>query len=290
MKFLSYEEEKNLTNSELLEYYKKIQKEFNKPILNPADKGRQIFHPIYKNIVKSMRNFDLTIDGKIELLKNQPAIFVVNHSNSHDFPIAAEIIKRHFYILADFTMKKTWVNIPNELNGVIYVDRLNKKSKLEAKEQMIKLLLNGKNVLLFPEGTWNLTPSKPLLPLNWGAIDLAKITNCPIVPIVIDYRYNESTNKLECNSKIGKPIYMHYYSDKQQELYKLEEIMATLKWSIWEKLGEEKRDKIDIDYHNKYVNFCLNEYKNFDLEYENSVILDSSLDKQKFKSKTLFNR
>ena len=37
---------------------------------------------------------------------------------------------------------------------------------------MVDLLNNGANLIMFPEDTWNLTPSKPMLSLYWGIIDI----------------------------------------------------------------------------------------------------------------------
>lgn len=52
---------------------------------------------------------------------------------------------------------------------------------------MQKLLNTGKNLLIYQEGTWNMTPSKPMLPLNWGVIEFAKSASVPIIPLVAEY-------------------------------------------------------------------------------------------------------
>lgn len=151
---------------------------------------KRLLHPIMLSGVKVFDNCKVIVVGEntIDNL-NEPAIFVVNHTNGHDFPVAAQVIKKHFYILADFTMKKDLVvNALNRLNGCVYVDRKNPDSKKESKQKLTEHLKNRRNVLLFPEGTWNLHSSKLLLPLNWGAVDLSQKTDKPIIPIVLIYR------------------------------------------------------------------------------------------------------
>ena len=54
--------------------------------------GVKLFKPIKFEIM----------DG--EIINN--CIYVVNHTNGNDFPTAAQVIKHHFYILADYTMQK----------------------------------------------------------------------------------------------------------------------------------------------------------------------------------------
>lgn len=43
-----------------------------------------------------------------------------------------------------------------------------KKYNLNAKMDMIELLINGHSISYFPEGTWNLSPNKLHLPINIG--------------------------------------------------------------------------------------------------------------------------
>lgn len=79
------------------------------------------------------------------------------------------------------------VHILNAANGCVYVDRKNKNSRTKAKRKLLMLIKEGHSVLLFPEGTWNLTSSKLILPLNWGMLDLSAISGVPIVPIGLVY-------------------------------------------------------------------------------------------------------
>lgn len=198
----------------------------------------------------------------------EPVIFVVNHSNGHDFPVVAQCIKKHFYILADFTMKKDIiVNLLNRLNGCIYVDRKNPSSKKQSKSKMIDHLKSGHNILLFPEGTWNLNPSRMLLPLNWGVIDISKQISVPIIPITILYRNNQAY------VNIGVPFLPT--ENKQIEIIKLEEKMATLLYESMCLFKPIKRSDLPENYAESFVKEQLATYKKLDLQYETSVIRNS---------------
>ncbi len=203
------------------------------------------------------------ISGKIV----NGCIYAVNHTNGNDFPTAAQIVKHHFYILADYTMKKDiGVNILNRLNGVVYVDRKSRQNRAKAKDDLIYLLNNNKNVLLFPEGTWNLSPNLLTLPLNWGIIDISNASGKPIQPIIISY----TDGKTYC--KIGDPFYSKQDANKKENIDKLREIMTTMMWELIEQDGLCHRSKINIDYYNRWVKQQLDTYKKLDFEYEQSVI------------------
>lgn len=62
------------------------------------DRFRRAVHPLILKMMPGRRNFE------IEILTSQPyvqgnKIFVMNHSTTHDAPIACEVIKEHFYVL-----------------------------------------------------------------------------------------------------------------------------------------------------------------------------------------------
>ncbi len=56
---------------------------------------------------------------------------------------------------------------------------------------------------MFPERTWNTKESLPILPMDWGIIDISYITNSSIVPVVLEYIAEK------CYIKYGDPIYIN---------------------------------------------------------------------------------
>ena len=237
---------------------------------------KKIIHPVLVQGTKLFDHCRLQLVGTNPIKQvSEPIIFVVNHSNGHDFPMVAQAIQKHFYILADFTMKKDIVvNVLNRLNGCVYVDRKNSKSKKNSKDALVDHLKKGHNILLFPEGTWNLHPSKLLLPLNWGCIDLSKETNAPIVPIALLYKENEAF------VNIGEPFIPK--EDKQIEIINLEERITTLLWETMISFAPLNRSDIPNNFSDSFIEEQLSTYKKLDLQYETSVIRKDSNDTDAF--------
>ena len=228
---------------------------------------QKIMHPFMWVAIYLVRKDKMIVLHRDNLLEKQQVIYIANHSNGYDFPTLGEVIKKHFYILADFTMKKDpLVNLANVLNGCIYVDRLNKNSKKQAKTKLLQLLREGQSVLLFPEGTWNLHPSKMLLPLNWGVVDLSIETGLPIIPIGVCY----DDGKRVCS--VGSPIRYNEKHDKKEAILEIEEIMGTLIWEASSKLGVHKRKTLPKNIYNVWKKHTLDTYKRFDEKYEASCI------------------
>lgn len=233
--------------------------------LDLADKFRKLIHPLLLIGVEGR------IDRPIEILNARPEvegnkIYAINHSSVLDVPISCKTIQEHSYILVGKQSLEIIDRIFFFLNGMVYVDRKDKKSRKKASKKMLKLLQDGKSLAMFPEGTWNLTPSKPMIPLNWGIIDLAKQSGVPIVPLVLEYG-------TDCfYAKYGEPIYINQEMDKQSGIGLLEESMSTLKWDIWEMFSVQQRtDGMKAEFEDM-VHQRLAAYPKFNYKYEMSVV------------------
>ena len=73
-----------------------------------------------------------------------------------------------------------------EKTGVIYVKRDNQQSRSSVRITMVKTLLEGKNVLVFPEGTTN--DKKKLMDYKKGTFFEAAQNGIPVVPIILEYK------------------------------------------------------------------------------------------------------
>ena len=191
-KELNSREIKKLSDSEKLEYQLEAL-EYYGNLKNQLDgfEKKEGIHNLLMLIAKSspmhvykFNDIDWPIDGG-------NCIFSANHSNASDFLVLGQIIKKHFFIMADFTM----INDPvvdklNRLNGCIYIDRLSRISGKNAIEQAIDGVNHGYNMAIFPESTWNLFEDKLMLPRKWGDVLVAQQTKRPIIPIGIVYNYN----------------------------------------------------------------------------------------------------
>lgn len=227
-----------------------------------------IFHRLLKIIMKSIRKHEFHYINEVpNVLGN--CIYAVNHSCKWDFQYMVELAPKPFTILAGKQRLNFIDRVGFIWNGTVWVDRQNKGSKAKSKEKLNKLLKKENNICIFPEETWNLTPEKPMLPLHWGVIDLAQKNGVPIIPICLEYRENI------CYVKAGEPIFVAEDADKLEEITKLRDIFATIRWEQWEMFPQEKRCDVEEDYWEKYIADRLAEYQKLDYEYEKSCIRES---------------
>ena len=233
--------------------------------LDLVDRIRKFIHPLLLKAMPGRRDFPIKMLNEMPVVEGNK-LFAINHSCVQDAPIASEVIKEHFYLLVGKQPLELVDKLFFFLNGVVYVDRKSKKNKKRGLRKMLTILQDGKNLAIYPEGTWNITPSKPMLPLSWGIIELAKQTEVPIIPLILEYRTEA------CYAKYGSPIYINNEIDKQTGIEQLEEVMATLKWDIWEQFPiEERKEEMKTEFE-QMIQRRIDAYPKFDLGYELSVV------------------
>ena len=212
--------------------------------------GDKNFNPnsyLYNDEIKSMQS---------------PKIIVMNHSNVHDFPVINKALKHHSIVLSEKDNLKGINGIVINMNGCIPVDRKDKTSRKQSNEELKNILKQGKDVLVMVEGVWNLTPHIPILPFSWGIIDTAKETNAPILPVILEYE------KKECYVNIGSLIDINLFQSKKDAYIYLRDIMATLRWNLWELFGTFNKDEINQMYFDKLIERIKSEYKPMNFEEE----------------------
>jgi 1-acyl-sn-glycerol-3-phosphate acyltransferase len=225
----------------------------------------KMIHPLLIALVKKQRIHKLHFVNNFPEVKGN-IIVAANHSCKYDFPIICESLKKHVYVLVGKQRLNLTDRVAFLLNGVIYVDRKDKDNRKKAGKRMRKIINRGRSLCIFPEGTWNLTPSKPMLPLYWGIIDIAKETGRPILPLVLEYRNQE------CYVSFGQPIYIYGQDDKSEKIREIRDIMATMKWKIWEQFPTVARNGIPNDEWEREVKRRLEEYPLLDYAYEQSIV------------------
>lgn len=272
--YLNDDEKKKLSQQELLEYYKKLKEYYKNLKSNNISKIHKIFHPMVKAMMKTTRNFDIEIINKERLNKSCTTIYAVNHSNCHDIPTICEIVDDQFFLLLGVQKLRLIDKFVFDLNGKVMVDRKDKKSKQLAKSKLINLSLNCNDILMFPEGTWNTTENKLVLPLNWGIIDIAKVSGAVIKPINLEYIDNK------CYVNIGEDIVVNLEDDKHEKIEELKNSLATLKWETLEKYSVCSRKNITNRDYEKYSSDRYCEYKPINYEYEKSVIRSKYIEEQ----------
>ena len=255
-------------NAAATEYYEKLREDAGKIKFSKLESAYHHFMtPLVMLLNKKVTGgFEKTGYGKIreqvvigkENLPDGPCLFCVNHTNASDISSAYNGIRRQFYVMADANQLKEPATVFfNNSIGSVYVKRSFTEEELagiekgtykvpdeltgrHAKLFMINRLLHGQNCLMFIEGTWNMSQNEPVLPAKFGCIDIAVAAKAPIVPVCLEYLYDEN---LEIIS-IEKPLYFDESSDKKEAVEDVRSAIASRKWEIW--LEHSKADYADV--------------------------------------------
>lgn len=253
---------KQTTAKEKLSHNKSITE--NKAIMLFKD----LIHPVLSLIASFRVPYKVIIEQPCRSLQEEPVIYVVNHSCFADTPIMGRITPQRSYIL----LGKQRLGISDWLyfilNGVIFVDRKDKEDTAASKLAMTAYLSKGRSIVMFPEGTWNLTDNQLMLPMKWGVIDVAKETGAQIVPTVLEY----SQEQKKCFARFGEPMVMSPEDSKAEAMSALRDTMASMRWGFWERNGLFSRAELDLDAEQRKLFYAVEEYPPINWEYECSCI------------------
>lgn len=140
---------------------------------------------LFADTASALIGLDLNVKGEENLWSHRPAVFVFNHQSKADVVIAARLLRRDLAGIGKKEIKKMPViGKVLEWGGVVYIDRDNASSAIEAMTPLVDAMRNqDKSVVLAPEGTRTVSPR--LAPFKKGAFHLAMQAGVPMVPIVI---------------------------------------------------------------------------------------------------------
>lgn len=264
-KVLDKREEVNLTKEELRKYYDDLKKYYL------SLKDSEFIHQVHKSVNPLIKLMSMIVTKRpINIISdelsmsgyNGPVIYACNHSNSRDMPLICQVAKKQYYVLAGDEISDDINGLLFKINGVVFIDRIDKSDRKRAFDRITEHAIKGRDILIFPEATWNVKPSLPMLPLFDGIIEIAKITGTPIVPLATEYELDK------IHVKIGKPIFIKYDADLNKEKNNLRDIMASMRWEIWETMTQVNRSDIPDDYFDNYLNHIYTEYPKLDPEFE----------------------
>ena len=242
----------------------------NKPITD--SKAVMLFKDLIRPVLSLIASFRVPYKVVIEqpccLLPNKPVIYAVNHFCFADTPIMGRITPQRSYILSGKQRLgfSDWLYFM--LNGVIFVDRKDKEDLAASKKAMSAYLNKGRSIVMFPEGTWNLTENQLMLPMKWGIIDIAKETGAQIIPTVLEY----DREKKRCFVRFGVPMVFTPEDSKAETIIALRNTLATMRWEFLERNGTFSRANMDMVSERKKLFYSVEEYPPIDWEYESSCI------------------
>lgn len=258
-----------MTKEELIEYYRDLREYVY--LKNEKIKGikvRKAIYPIIKKFLTIQRKLngrDLKILGnKATIPEERPIIYSISHIGRFDLESVCEILPTNAYMFCGDpeTMYRNLDGLAADLNGAIYVDTDSKTDRHVAKEMAVRLLNQGGDLLIYPEGTWNLEECRPILPLYPGIIEMAYRTNATIIPISLEQYGNDFVANIGENFEVSQHIPTGSYNKENEFQAKaaLRDVMAGLKWEIWENAGIMQRQEMSSDAYETYIDDRLSEF------------------------------
>lgn len=228
---------------------------------------RDAFHPVLMALAKSVLKFRIVWDNAYKSLPDRPILFAPNHYCGLDITVVCNAIQGRAIIVAGkqnlFPVDEFFL----KANGAIFVDRLNREDTAACKRAAAAQLRKGKNVILFPEGTSNVSDALPMYPMKWGIIDIAKQTGAQIIPVIL--RYDKKT--MECHVRFGDAMTMEHMS-KAEGIEALRDTMASMRWEQFEAAGIHSRAALDVEQERRKNRELLLSYKLLDYETEKKVV------------------
>jgi len=224
-------------------------------------KIRKIFSPLLRMIYKTQSEYKLVKEpkNKIETIK-KGKIFVINHRQADDIVLGANAVGESGYIV--FGNKYLALETTNGLGlwayGMILLNRDDDINRTSTYEKMKYVIENGGNIIIYPEGYWNLNDNGLsdekhsaddhnsenwlIQDINIGVVRLAKETGCPIIPTILHY---DEVDKKICYSKKGN---LFYVSSDDNIFIKKDELlteMTTIYFELMKKYSSYRRADLE---------------------------------------------
>lgn len=124
------------------------------------------------------------VSGLENINQEQFHLYVTNHESQLDIPAVVRLVPVPLYFLLKEEIKKVpFLGWYAAAMGMVFVDRKNKTKAAQSLKSAAELIKNGKNVIVFPEGTR--TKTGKIQSFKRGAFIIAKQSNIGIVPMAI---------------------------------------------------------------------------------------------------------
>lgn len=205
--------------------------------------------------------YEFITEKRLDIKSEKTVIYTISHIGKFDYEMLVEACDIFAYPLAgDWEMMYATVDdYFLRANGVLWVDTSDKEDRKNSFKFMLKALKQGIPMLIYPEAIWNLTENLPMMKIFPGAVQAAKECNVPIIPIAIEQRGKHFL------LNVGEE--MDFSNTEESVAVKmLRDMLATLKWEIWEYLPREKRTEIPHGYYENFVQERLAECAGFTKE------------------------
>ena len=115
--------------------------------------------------------------------KSKPYIFISNHISWLDAAIIVEAFRQNIRALGKVEVGKIPIFGLIYRKAIVTVDRSNAQNRARSVEILKSIISKGISVLVFPEGTFNMT-HRPLKDFYDGAFRVALETQTPVKPVL----------------------------------------------------------------------------------------------------------
>lgn len=172
--------------------------------------------------------FHPTVFNAEKIPDENGVLYVANHNNYYDqFPIISALgCDKPVHFLTATKMLNMKRGIIYLKTGAVSVDRENSADRENASDEVKKIILNGGNVFIFPEGRTNRNEDY-LLDFKPGAVAIARDIGCKIVPIAVNDNYKKEDGEL-C-VRFGDSITVNCDDNVIEKTEELKNIIAKLK-------------------------------------------------------------
>jgi lauroyl/myristoyl acyltransferase len=250
---------------QLIEYYRNERKyiyENNIPV--KGIKWRKRIHKIMFAIIKMKR---VLLHQKLTILHDEredtdkPIIYACTHIGRYDIEMALESIQDTCFLFLGSPGKlyRSLDGMLVYLFGFIGCDTTEKEDRHIAKELAIRTLKQGGNILIFPEGAWNITENQVVMKLYTGTIEMAIRSGADIVPIAIEQYEKSFYINIGKNISLDKATNLN---EKRRLCDDLRDILCTLKWEIWEQFPIVQRSSLPENMGQIFVGRIMSETAN----------------------------
>ncbi len=157
-----------------------------------------------------------------------------NHRSHADIPVLLTAIPAP----VSFVAKKELKHIPfmgwaMQIVGMIFIDRRNPTAAIESMKDAGRLIEQGTNILIFPEGTRS-EDGKSMRPLKKGGFHMALESGAPILPVAVSgtekvmSKYDFAIHPGCAEVRFGEPIFLRPDDDVESLRKRVETEMRRL--------------------------------------------------------------
>lgn len=221
---------------------------------------RRRINPLLRRVFRLATKGKIIVDSYPDLDNSTSYIFVPTHAFCEDTIATLATLDRSSYVLFGTTDQLEHNPLVNAawINGLIYVNRLDKDHRKSAIAKLERILTSGSSVMIFAEGGLNNTENLLVQKLFASPYILAKSTKCKVVPVAPFYEFG--TKEIYMN--VGQPIDLSKYSNQSDALTALRDALATLVWENVENHASRiQRNALNGDIHLNFMEERRLEYK-----------------------------